>query len=97
MQMNTLTLLFLSKFVTEKIFRKIQITIMLSIPDKAKGNVKRYICRVMFEHCRTFHPKPNNTDGLKKVLLLPRLIEECKSLPPSVFISQQDDAPANVA
>ena len=29
-----------------------------------------HVWGVMFEHCRAFHPKPKNTDGLKKVLQL---------------------------
>jgi len=29
-----------------------------------------HIWGVMLEHCKTFHPKPKNTDGLKKVLQL---------------------------
>ena len=61
-------MLLFSKFVTEKVFRKIQIIMTLSIPGKAKVNAKRY-----------------------------RLIEECKSLLPSGFISQQDSSPAHMA
>jgi len=36
-------------------------------------NIKPFDChvwRVMLEHCKTFHPKPKNTDGLKKVFRL---------------------------
>jgi len=40
-------------------------------PNSTDVNLLEYhVWRVMLEHYKTFHPKPKNTDGLKKVLQL---------------------------
>jgi len=41
--------------------------------------------------------KAKVNDTLYCEILLPRLVEDCKSLLPSVFIFQQDRAPAHTA